>query len=118
MLGIVLTSLVAQASPSPTTTTLCPTLRPQDSMASPYPPFPTPPSGKPIVVELKIDINAEGKPTHITVEKSSGYAPFDRAMVQAASQRIYTPKKANCKTENGTLEQWYWSNSPPESGTR
>jgi TonB family protein len=103
MLAIVLSALVAQASPSPAPATgLCNADAHVVKAAIPEV------EGlsqetllQHLATEMQVTVAADGSVKSVAITKSSGYLDFDQAAIRAAKHSTYSPAFVNCHPQGG-----------------
>lgn len=98
---LVLTALVAQASPAPTPTSAC--LHDAQFVKAARPDFHPESDETQLAATVLVVVAADGSVKKATISKSSGNLQFDRASVRAARQSTYKPKVVDCEPIEGTV---------------
>lgn len=109
--AVMLTLLLAQATPSPTAS---PCDSKADLLKAEYPTGFDPPSeAAPLAATIAVLVGPDGHVKAASVYKSSGYLPFDAASVRAAKASKYRPQLVDCKPVEAT---YYFKTSLTPSG--
>lgn len=101
MLAVVLTSLVAQATPKPTTANICaPTAVKLVKPGRGY----SAPQSVPLSVRIAVTVSGKGVVEKAVVTKGSGSTKFDREALYEARTATYKPGTKNCKPVTGVYD--------------
>ena len=106
MLAVILTLLLAQATPSPMPSDAC---NHEASITKSVPPDPRGLDDNvlaalaPLSAGIDVVIEPDGSPGAASVSKPSGYRGFDLAAIHAAKASTYAPKVVDCKAVEGTV---------------
>jgi TonB family protein len=100
ILAVMLSLLVAQATPSPTAS---PCHADTGLVKAEYPTGFASPEARRLSATVFVVVGSDGKVVTAKILKTSGDASFNAASIRAAKSSTYTPKLVDCKPTEGTF---------------